>query len=203
MRKGININLNKFKKLCEIEIINESSYKPIFEDDFNDEEDDQIPSDSSDAEEVNPANVEIPEPVDSVEKSMESPENSIEIKQNNILKDITEFTKNIKDEIESLKSSFETLSASNAVLIKQVEEVREPSSEEKLLNMKNKSYPYYLGLNDAWKGAWFETKHADHTIDTTKNNPIKKMDDGSFAANYEDLPKFSKDEIEKSINIYE
>ena len=76
------------------------------------------------------------------------------------------------------------------VLNTDVEEVREPTNSEKLMNKSKVSYPYYFNLNDFWSDSWFDRNNQD--------KGIKELEDGTFAANFDDLPE--SDDIKDSFN---
>ena len=59
------------------------------------------------------------------------------------------------------------------------------------------SYPYYFNLNDYWSDNWFKNKYSN-------NDSIKRLPDGTYVANFDDLPSKSSIDINKSFdNIQE
>lgn len=115
------------------------------------------------------------------------PENqSVDSLQNNLLKMNLSAMIKIHDEMDRLNKTVERLNIQNAKLKAEVDEVREPSNEEKLLKRKNDSFPYYNNLNDIWKDNWFE----QNTINSEYDG-IRKLDDGTYIANFDDLPKYN------------
>ena len=115
--------------------------------------------------------------------------------QNDIIKHNIEAMKSIHDKLENLDSTVQGLNSKLDTLNADVEEVREPTNAEKLMSKKNVSYPYYFNLNDFWKGNWFEEKHKDEV-----ENGIRKLPDGTFVADFDDLPQESKTEVQDSFN---
>ena len=75
--------------------------------------------------------------------------------------------KTIHSELENLNNMVQSLNSKLDVLNSDVEEVREPSTVEKLTSRKNVSYPYYFNLNDMWSNNWFNNKY--NTGDNMEN----------------------------------
>ena len=109
---------------------------------------------------------------------------SVDSLQNDLIRMNLNAMVKIHNELDSLNKTVQSLNIENQKLKSQVEEVREPSTEEKLLKRKENSYPYYNNLSDIWKDNWFEKK----TIGSEYNG-ITKLDDGTYIANFDDLPK--------------
>jgi uncharacterized phage infection (PIP) family protein YhgE len=115
--------------------------------------------------------------------------------QNEIIKHNIEAMKNITNQLDSLNSMTQALNAKLDELGGEVEEVREPTNTEQLMSKKDVSYPYYFGLNDMWTDNWFDEQRKD---DSSKG--IRKLPDGSFVADFDDLPKQSKHDVQDSFN---
>jgi len=135
----------------------------------------------------------------------EEPENQVDELQNEIIKHNIEAMKSLHDQLEGLNSTINGLNSKMDVLSSDVEEVREPTNSEKLMNKTNVSFPYYFNLNDLWSDNWFEEKqmNADGTgkIDGGKNEAgMKELPDGSYVADFDDLPQKSKIDIQDSFN---
>jgi len=170
------------------------------EEEVNPEEEDEIPGD------------EPPPPPPEGEEGMGEPEADVEEEktvnelQNEIIKYNTETLKSIHTEIERLNSTITSLNSKVDNLNADVEEVREPTNVEKLVQQKDVSYPYYFHLNDFWKkdNKWFDNYGADETENKIKgefaDSGIKKLPDGSYVADFDDLPKDSFIDIEKSFH---
>lgn len=123
------------------------------------------------------------------------PQNQVNDIQNEIIKHNIEAMKSIHDKLESLETTVQGLNSELGKLNADVQEVREPTSSEKLMNKTNVSYPYYFNLNDFWSGNWFNEKRNQE-----KEKGIKELPDGTFVADFDDLPQKSKTDIQNSFN---
>lgn len=133
-------------------------------------------------------------PVDPM-ASPEQPENQVDDLQNEIIKHNIEAMKGIHDELAGLNQTVQGLNNKLEVLNADVEEVREPTSGEKLMNKTDVSYPYYFNLNDLWQDNWFEQKR-----EAEKDGGVKELADGTYVADFDDLPQKSKIDIQNSFN---
>jgi len=115
--------------------------------------------------------------------------------QNEIIKSNIEAMKAIHDQLEMLSSMSQALDAKLNVLTTDVEEVREPTNVQKLMSKTNVSYPYYFNLNDYWEGNWFNQQKEGEV-----SKGIKEMPDGTFVADFDDLPQQSKTDVQNSFN---
>ncbi len=131
-------------------------------------------------------------------------EESVDMIQNEIIRYNIETLKSIHSEIQNLNSMIDGLNTRFDELDRDVEEVREPTNVEKLERQKDVSYPYYFNLNDFWKGNWFEEHYGggnqEGGSEEEKVGSIRKLPDGSFVADFDDLPKDSFIDIEKSFH---
>jgi hypothetical protein len=125
------------------------------------------------------------------------PENQVNDIQNEIIKHNIEAMKSIHDQLEGLNSMVQGLNGKMEVLAADVQEVREPTNSEKLMNKSNVSYPYYFNLNDFWSGNWFNEKR-----EKEMEKGIKEMPDGTFVADFDDLPQKSKIDVQNSFNDF-
>ncbi len=142
---------------------------------------------SQDKPESNQAPAEEPPLTNNVQKSQEQQNTgSVDSLQNDLIRMNLNTMIKIHDELDSLNKTVQRLNIENQKLKSQVEEVREPSTEEKLLKRKYDSYPYYNNLNDVWKDNWFEKR----TV-SPEYNGITKLADGTYIANFDDLPKYN------------
>jgi hypothetical protein len=105
--------------------------------------------------------------------------------------------KQLNQKIGDLERMAQQLSAQNMKMEKEVDEVREPTNVEKLVQRKDDSHPYYYGLNDMWEGNWFQARR-----DELGEKGIKKMDDGSYVADFDELPHMSSHDVKDSFNDY-
>lgn len=123
------------------------------------------------------------------------PEPQVDNIQNEIIKHNIEAMKSIHDQLQSLENSVKGLNSELQKLNTDVEEVREPTNSEKLMSKKNVSYPYYFNLNDFWSGNWFNEKR-----EQAQEKGMKELPDGSFVADFDDLPQKSKIDVQNSFN---
>jgi hypothetical protein len=131
-------------------------------------------------------------PVDPMEAE---PEPQVDDIQNDIIKHNIEAMKSIHSQLEMLNNSVQGLNSKMAELNADVEEVREPTNTEKLMNKGQVSYPYYFNLNDLWSDNWFNEKRKE-----SGDKGIKKLPDGTYVADFDDLPHPSKIDIQNSFN---
>ena len=123
------------------------------------------------------------------------PAQEVDQLQNDIIKSNIEAMKSIHDQLASLNATVDALNAESKAMKADVEEVREPTNTEKLMSKKNVSYPFYFNLNDFWKGNWFtEEREKQH------ERGINELPDGSFVADFDDLPQKSKIDVQNSFN---
>jgi len=131
-------------------------------------------------------------------------EKSVNELQNEIIRHNIDALKSIRNEIESLNNTVTGLNSRLDNLDKDVEEVREPTNVEKMVKQKDVSYPYYFNLNDFWKGNWFDEKYGGGEQIRDDGNEstggIKKLPDGTYVADLDDLPDKSFIDIEKSFH---
>ena len=117
--------------------------------------------------------------------------------QNDIIKHNIAAMQSIDDQLKSLNATVDGLNAKLAGLSSEVEEVREPTNTEKLMSKTNVSYPYYFNLNDFWSGNWFnEKRKAEH------EKGVRELPDGTFIADFDDLPQQSKTDVQNSFNEF-
>jgi hypothetical protein len=129
---------------------------------------------------------------------MANPQGQVDDIQNDIIKHNIEAMKSINDQLQSLDKTTQDLNAKLDSLNADVEEVREPTNTEKLMSKSNVSYPYYFNLNDFWSGNWFDEKHGGE-----KEKGVRELPDGSFIADFDDLPQKSKQDVQNSFNEYD
>jgi hypothetical protein len=123
------------------------------------------------------------------------PAQEVDQLQNDIIKSNIEAMKSIHDQLESLNATVEALNAESQAMKADVEEVREPTNTEKLMSKKNVSYPFYFNLNDFWKGNWFTEERQKQ-----QERGINELPDGTFVADFDDLPQKSKIDVQNSFN---
>lgn len=127
------------------------------------------------------------------------PDNQVNDIQNEIIKHNIEAMKGIHDQLESLNATIMGLNQKMEVLSTDVEEVREPTNSEKLMNKTSVSYPYYFNLNDLWSDNWFDQKRVGAGAQGDERG-MKELPDGTYVADFDDLPQKSKTDIQDSFN---
>jgi hypothetical protein len=149
--------------------------------------------------------------VDNTPSPVEPEEPSVDEIQNEIIKHNIDAMKAIHAQFEELNNMYKSLNNKVESLNSEVEEVKEPTSGEKLMAKKYVSHPYYYNLNDVWNGNWFNEKY--HTKDDDDNSVendkprnhgggITELPDGTFIADFDDLIKHSKKDVNDSFNVY-
>lgn len=123
------------------------------------------------------------------------PEQGVDELQNEIIKHNIQAMKDLNDKIKSLDDYVRSVNTNMADLSAKVKEVEEPTTAEKLMSKKEVSYPYYLNLPDVWKGNWF-----DQQREQQQEKGIKELPDGTYIADFDDLPKISDQDIESSFS---
>ena len=208
------LSLNEqIKRMKHLSLIGEANYKLV--DNIN--EDDPIPDEvysepklpiedePSKSEEDNDVPdtempLDTPKPEGMVEPN-NIPQNSVppvkshEEVQNDILKLNVTALEKMQGVMKSIENTVDGLNNRVSKLNSDVEEVKEPTSVEKLKRRKNDSHPYYYNLNDLWSGDSFRAR-----IDQTGEQGIVQLEDGTYMANFDDLPKHSDQEIRNSFN---
>ncbi|MFW6219864.1 MAG: hypothetical protein ACOC33_03410 [bacterium] len=123
------------------------------------------------------------------------PEEGVDELQNDIIKHNIQAMKDLNDKIKSLDSYVNSVNTTMSQLSAKVKEVEEPTNAEKLMSKKEVSYPFYFNLPDVWKGNWF-----DQQREQMQEKGIKQLPDGTYIADFDDLPKYSDQDIESSFN---
>ena len=176
---------------------------PAFTSEAGDQEGAPKPEGQPPAEPIN-TNVGADAPVPAFDKTggdtgeippAESPENQVDSIQNDIIKHNIEAMKSIHNQLEMLNSTVQGLNTKLAQLSADVEEVREPTNAEKLMKKTSVSYPYYFNLNDFWSGNWFSEKR-----EKAMEKGIRELPDGTYVADFDDLPQKSKIDVQSSFN---
>ena len=129
----------------------------------------------------------------------DEPDNEVNDLQNEIIKHNIAAMTGIHDQLANLSANIAGLNSKMEELNADVEEVREPTDSEKLMNKTEVSYPYYFNLNDFWKDNWFDQKRAQNGEDE-KQEGMKELPDGTYVADFDDLPQKSKIDVQNSFN---
>ena len=117
--------------------------------------------------------------------------------QNDIIKHNIAAMQSIHDKLQGLDATVQGLNSKLDSLNAEVEEVREPTNTQKLMNKTSVSYPYYFNLNDFWSGNWFNQKREEE-----HEKGVRELPDGSFIADFDDLPQKSKTDVQNSFNEF-
>ena len=216
-KQNFNEHIDRLKYKINYGINEAPIYQKITEDDFG--MDDTLPdqvvqaepqpvtADSSEAApttgatttpEVPPAGAaEMPPPAEAgaMPEMGAQPEQSVDKVQNDIIRQNLSTMEMIHNKLEQLETMVQNLNQEHTKLNAEVEEVREPTNGEKLMSKKDVSYPFYYNLNDVWKGNWFEKNREEEN-----EKGIRELPDGTFIADFDDLPEFSKTDIEQSFS---
>lgn len=131
----------------------------------------------------------------SSEENLETDVNEL---QNDIIKHNINAMKDINSKLEGLNSMVQSLNGKLDALNADVQEVREPTNTEKLMNKKEVSYPYYFNLNDFWSGNWFSE---NRKVNSEKG--IRELPDGTYIADFDDISGLSKTDVQNSFNEYD
>lgn len=126
-----------------------------------------------------------------------NPEKEVDQIQNEIIKSNLAALKNIATKLDSLEGINMQLSTELESLNTKVKEVEEPTNTQKLMSKKDVSYPYYFNLNDFWKNNWFDQQQENNE---TQEKGIRELPDGTFIADFDDLPTPSDLDVEDSFN---
>ena len=95
-----------------------------------------------------------------------------------------------------------------ATLTQDVEEVREPTNVEKLISKKQDSHPFHYNLADMWNGRDFQARmdYANNgqgnNMGKEVDNGIRQLEDGSYIADFDALPKHTDAQIKDSFKKF-
>ena len=129
--------------------------------------------------------------------NVQTQEKSADQIQNDIIKLNISAMQKMQKVVNDLGNTVDSLNVKVGELSSDVEEVREPTNVEKLVNKKEDSHPYYYNLDDMWKGNSFQARK-----NMEQNQGIIKLDDGSYIADFDNLPKHSNQEIIDSLKRF-
>jgi len=115
--------------------------------------------------------------------------------QNEIIKHNIEAMKSLKDKLDDLESLNGQLNNELQTLNMKVKEVEEPTNVEKFMTKKEVSYPYYFNLNDFWDDNWFDKQRV-----VAEEKGIRELPDGTFIADFDDLPQNNSMDVDDSFN---
>lgn len=166
----------------------------LFEDEDTPEEDNQLgdvtPEEDA-GEDIGDTNVDIQ--TEPEEDLTPEPQASKDELQTQALRAQIEAMQKMSQKIDSLENVIKNMGGKVSELNADVEEVKEPEPIEKFNQRKKDSHPFYYGLNDMWNGNVFQSKREELGEDG-----IIKLEDGSYIADFDDLPQYSSHEIKSS-----
>lgn len=159
-----------------------------------------VPEEPVDGGEVPPVEPEgmpgdVPGEMTTPETPQPNPEKEVNQMQNDVIRHNIEAMKSLQDKLTDLENINSQLSTQLSLLNSEVDEVREPTDGEKLMAKKEVSYPFYLDLNDFWKGNWFEQQR-----ENSNEKGIRQLPDGTYIADFDDLPTHNSMDIDSSFN---
>jgi hypothetical protein len=125
----------------------------------------------------------------------EQAENQVDDLQNEIIKHNISAMRSIHDQLAGLSKNIDAMNSKMEELNADVEEVREPTDAEKLMKQSEVSYPYYFNLNDFWQDNWFDQRR-----NLGKDKGVRELPDGTYVADFDDLPLASKTDVGDSFN---
>lgn len=118
---------------------------------------------------------------------------SVEDIQNDILKKSVSAMEKMNNQLSNLENVFNVLNQKIDTLNSEVEEVKEPTNVEKLEARKEDSHPFYMNMNDMWNGNSFQARKQ-----VEDSYGMRKLDDGTYVADFDKLPKYNEQEIKDS-----
>lgn len=130
--------------------------------------------------------------------SMGQNDSEVDKKQTDILALQLDVMNKLNDKVKELDTMFSNLDMKYKQLNQSVEEVKEPTNQEKLMSRKQDSHPFYYNLDDMWQDNWFQSRR-----DQYNEKGIVKLDNGTYIADFDNLPKLSDKEVNDSFLYYE
>lgn len=129
------------------------------------------------------------------EQPEESSEKSVDLIQNEIIKSTILTMNMIHGKLKDLESNINSLNDKYEKLQADVDDVKEPTNQEKLKSRTQDSYPFYKNLNDVWK-----TERSDSII---SDDGVIRLKDGTYVALFDNLGDLHSGDINKSFYEYE
>jgi hypothetical protein len=118
---------------------------------------------------------------------------SVEDIQNDILKKSVSAMEKMNSQLANLENIYNVLNQKIDTLGGEVEQVKEPTNVEKLEARKEDSHPFYMNMNDMWNGNTFQARQQ-----VEDSYGMRKLDDGTYVADFDKLPKYNEQEIKDS-----
>ena len=170
----------------------------IDEDEEGEEDNEELVDDEIQQEESPEQTEELPEeePISlEDEQPEESSEKSVDLIQNEIIKSTISTMNMIHGKLKDLENNVNSLNDKYGKLQADVDDVKEPTNQEKLESRTQDSYPFYKNLNDVWK--------TERSNGITSNDGVLKLKDGTYVALYDNLGDLHSGDINKSFYEYE
>lgn len=185
-----NINENvEFNKIDSSYFENDDVANFLDEDEENDKE---ISNNMDDDLENKNQNIDV-SGKDEVKKN--DTDKNVDLIQNEIIKNTINTMNMIHNKMKELDDNIKKLEYKYLNLKKDVDEVKEPTNKEKLMQHHNDSRPFYKNLNDVWR--------KDGMGDSIYDDGIIKLPNGKYIAIFDNLGNMSSVDLNKSFYQYE
>ena len=185
-----NINENvEFNKIDSSYFENDDVANFLDEDEENDKE---ISNNMDDDLENKNQNIDV-SGKDEVKKN--DTDKNVDLIQNEIIKNTINTMNMIHNKMKELDDNIKKLEYKYLNLKKDVDEVKEPTNKEKLMQHHNDSRPFYKNLNDVWR--------KDGMDDSIYDDGIIKLPNGKYIAIFDNLGNMSSVDLNKSFYQYE
>lgn len=199
-RSSYKINEDvKYNKIDSSYFEEDDEYSNLIgEDEEGGEDNEELVDDEIQQEESPEQTEELPEekPISlEDEQPEESSEKSVDLIQNEIIKSTISTMNMIHGKLKDLEDNVNSLNGKYEKLQADVDDVKEPTNQEKLESRTQDSYPFYKNLNDVWK-----TERSDGI---TSEDGVLKLKDGTYVALYDNLGDLHSGDINKSFYEYE
>lgn len=169
----------------------------IGEDEEGEEDNEDLVDDKLPQEESSEESEELPEeePISlEDEQPEESSEKSVDLIQNEIIKSTISTMNMIHGKLKDLENNINLLNDKYGKLQADVDEVKEPTNQEKLETRTQDSYPFYKNLDDVWKTERFDN--------ITSDDGVIRLKDGTYVALYDNLGDLHSGDINRSFYDY-
>lgn len=199
-RSSYKINEDvKYNKIDSSYFEQDDEYSNLIgEDEEGGEDNEELVDDELPQEESPEQSEELPEeePISlEDEQPEESSEKNVDLIQNEIIKSTISTMNMIHSKLKDLENNVNSLNDKYTKLQVDVDDVKEPTNQEKLESRTKDSFPFYKNLNDVWR-----TERSDGI---TSDDGVLKLKDGTYVALYDNLGDLHAGDINKSFYEYE
>lgn len=118
---------------------------------------------------------------------------SLDDVQNDIIRMNIETMKIIHARVAELNNEVDLLKNKSIESEAKIEAMKPKTPGEKLVDKKYNSHPFQYNLNDLWKGNHFQARR-----DEFEEQGIKRLEDGSYIADFDDLPTYTSTSIKNT-----